>query len=96
MAAPEPLFRVLYEPALDGIEVHVVHFLVLLPNAPDVEVVEAALPETAILRLRNFGPETHLGGRSSLAATASQCAGNPLLEDLHDGRWGSADGFAHQ
>ena len=45
VAAPGPVLRVRDELALDRVEMHVVQFLVFLPLASDVEVVEAALPE---------------------------------------------------
>ena len=53
------MVRVTDETALDRIEVHGVEFFPPLFVAPDVEVVEAALPEGGVRR-RSVFPEAEL------------------------------------
>ena len=82
MAAPEPILRVGRESSVDGIEVHVVQLLVSFLAAPNIEIVEAPLPETAITKKGRVFPQAHLPRRSAFAPPHG--AGNALLEYLHN------------
>ena len=84
--------RLLHELPFDGIPVHVLELLVFLLLGEDVEIVEAALPETAQpAGVLGLAPQKQLP-RAAAVGPATPSAGDPLLEDLHDGR-GRAEGW---
>jgi PAS domain S-box-containing protein len=60
VAAPGPQLRIRHQAALHRVHVHVVQLLRSLLPAPDVEIVEAALPETAMGGSRKVPPKTEL------------------------------------
>jgi hypothetical protein len=79
----------------DRIEVHVVQFFVLLPKAPYVEIVKAALPEARMPQQRFVIPESELRG-GKISPSVPQEPGNALLQHLHHSARGADIWFADQ
>jgi hypothetical protein len=69
--------------------VHVVQFFVLLSNTPDIEIVEAGLPEPAVL----FGLDRPF---SATFTGRKQRKGNALFEFAHDVGWSRCGRFTNQ
>ena len=68
---------------------HVVQFFILLLEAPHIEVVEPALPESRSVSQRRITPQTQLCHGQALSASAAQRPRDSLFQHLHDRR-GSA------
>ena len=84
-AVPGPAAWVLDPFSFERIHVHVVKFFNLLLETPDIEVVEAALPEAAQRIVAAGERETRLPCEAALPA--AQAARDALLQDLnHSGR----------
>jgi hypothetical protein len=96
VTAPGPQLRIGDEASLHRVHVHVVQFLGSLLAAPDVEVVEASLPETAVRDGRAFVPKMELLSGSSCANSAPQPARDALLQYLYDDGRISFGRFAQQ
>jgi len=80
--APPPLLRFQHQSALHRIAVHVMQLLDSFALAPDVEVVEALLPDVPWFRL----PKQPLRSRTALALRVQHVLSEPLFEDLHHRR----------
>ena len=70
--------------SLDGVHVHVLEFFDELRLAPNVEIVEAGLPEVGqgIVGAAEAKPE--LGGAGAASGFAAQAPRDALLQDLHN------------
>ena len=82
-----------HQSALDWVVVHVEEFLCLLAFRPDIEVVEAALPEMVILHGRKL-PKTALRGFTANARSAENPSSKTLFQHLHHDGWVSLVRFA--
>ena len=71
-----------HQSALDGIVVHVAEFFCLLALRPDIEIIEAALPEMVILHGRKL-PKTALCCFTGHAGPTENPSGKTLLQHLH-------------
>jgi hypothetical protein len=80
-AAPSPLLGFTHEPALHRIVVHVAQLLNPLVLAPDIEIVEARLPEMQVFELL---PQQALSGDAAASALSQYPAGKALLQYLQD------------
>src|SRR4051794_37425715 len=81
IAAPSPLLGRLHKSAFHRIPMHVSELFHSLPGGPDVEVVEACLPECSRL---NFVSKEIALQRIPSPALRKQSASGALLENLHD------------
>src|SRR3977135_3066832 len=93
--APNPIFGMKDEFALDLIPMHIVQFLLQFLLAPHIEVIEAALPESRSVRVRGSKAQSEVRcGRFSRAL--SQSPGDSLLEHLQNFRGITTLGFAKE
>ena len=95
-ATPRPVPGMSDEASLHWIHVHVVEFLDEFSLAPDVEIVEAVLPETR----QRFGciaeGQFQLPGGCPPSGLAPQAARHALLQHLHDGGRSAPGGLADE
>jgi hypothetical protein len=94
IAAPEPLLRFEDQSALHRVAVHVAQILHALPLGPNVEIVEAFLPDVSVFE--RAAPEPELARMAGDADLVEDAGGDALLENLHHGGERAAIGFAEQ